>query len=240
MAFPQIVDADTKNGTVTTNATTWPLTYPTNLASGDLILAIVASDGAQVDGTWPSGFVPLAIGNGSACSAIWAKKVSDGTETGNFNVTGFNSEQGGWRVFRITGWGGTLGSTMSNISTSGDVVRASAVSASANPDPPALDPLQWATEDTLWIVGCSVDTSRTISVYPYAGRNTADVSGGAGGATLGLCTTESATASLDPGTFTISASDDWVAFVVAVRPSAGGAPPFSPIDPMGATGFFGL
>jgi hypothetical protein len=224
MAFPTVQDADTKNGVVTSNSTSWALTYPTNLASGDLILAFMATDGVPSP-TFPAGWIVGAQNaSGSAAKLIFAKKLSDGTETGTFTVTLDASEQGAWRIFRITGWEGTIGTNFVNQAQSGAVVQAGVFGASANPDPPSLDPINWDVEDTLWLAACGVDTSRTISVYPLAGRNTADVSGGAGGATLGICTTESAVASLDPGTFTISTSDDWAAVTVAVRPAAVAVP----------------
>jgi hypothetical protein len=96
----------------------------------------------------------------------------------------------------------------------------------ATPNPPALNPTTWDVEDTLWIAAVSADTSRTIDVYPsnMTLRRTGDVSGGAGGASLGIAMAESAAASFDPGTFTISASDDVRTTTVAVRPGAG-APP---------------
>jgi len=223
MAFPQISPdnaTETPRGTVTSNSTSWTLTYPSNLVSGDLILALVASDGTN-SYTFPAGFVNASLtGGGSACELASAKKLSDGTESGNFTLTLANSEQGAWRCFRITGWEGTLGTTFFNASDAGAVVRAGTGATDQNPNPPSLNPLNWDVEDTLWFAVCAVDTSRTISVWPLADRNTSDVSGGAGGATLGICTTTSAVASLDPGTFTISNSDDWAAATIAVRPAA--------------------
>jgi hypothetical protein len=226
MAFPTVVDADTKNGTVTTNTTGWTLTYPTNLQAGDLILAFIGADGNSSSPSWPADWFAFHQGGG-ANTLTFAKKIATGSETGNFTVTFSTGEQGGWRVFRVTGWGGNIGAGFANIvGTSGDVVSSAVnTGTTANPDSINLDPANWATEDTLWFVAVSIDTSRTISVYPYAGRNTADVSGGSGGATLGICTTTSATSSLDAGTFTISASDDWAVATIAVRPAAASAPP---------------
>lgn len=222
MAFPTIQTADTKSGTVTSNSSSWTATYPTNIASGDLLLLFVGADGSTgVVNSLPAGWVLDGTTSG-ANSLSWAKKKAGGTETGDFTIGLGASEQGGWRVFRITGWEGTLGTVFANGSTSEAVVEASTITGSPSnaPNPPSLDPNNWATEDTLWFAACGIDTSRTISVYPLADNNTADVSGGSNGATLGVCTTTSAVSSLDPGTFTCSASDDWVASTIAVRPAA--------------------
>lgn len=227
MAFPTIQTADTKNGVQTSNSTSWTgLTYPTNLVSGDLILAFVAWDG-QAQSTWPTDWTrSQEIGAGAVGGAI-GYKISNGTETGTFTLTLNNSEQGSWRIFRITGWFGSGVPDNQNsfvASADGAAAAGAGITADANPNPPSLDPGNWATEDTLWFAVCMVDTSRTISVYPLADNNTADVSGGAGGATLGVCTTNSAVSSLDPGTFTISTSDDWRTVTVAVRPAAAADP----------------
>lgn len=228
MAYAQIVDADTKNGVVSSNSASWTLTYPTNLVSGDLILGLAGIDGTTGSssiGFQASGFAVSRATQAGAVSLHAYAKISDGTETGTFAATLNASESGGWRIFRITGW---FGSGIIASAGSGTQIDAngmsmlSAIASSSNPNPPALDPANWATEDVLWIAACALDTSRTISVYPLAGRNTADNSGGSGGATLGICTSESAVGSLDPGTFTISASDDWVAATIAIRPAAGG------------------
>ncbi len=224
MAFPTIADADTKSGTVTVNSTSWTITYPTNIAVGDLLLLFIGSDGSPDFSA--TGFTVITASQPGPCTCFLLAKVAAGTETGTFTATATATEQGGWRIFRIpaASWfGGALvqGPDSNGLSAFGD----SSGSPSANPNPSVLNPANWDVEDTLWIAAIGVDTSRTISVYPFADRNTADVSGGSTGATLGICTTTSTVASLDPGTFTISASDDWGALTVAVRPSAAAAIP---------------
>jgi hypothetical protein len=230
MAFPQIVDADTKSDVVTSNSNSWSLTYPTNLVSGDLILAFAAIDADPRPVTWPSGFVDGTVTQG-AVTIVKGKKVSDGTETGTLTLGLTTSEQGGWRVFRISGWEGTLGTTFDNASTTGAVTRGSTVGTSASPNPNDHDPINWGVEDTLWILALAVDTSRTVSVYPLPDRNTSNVSGGAGGATLAICTDDLTQSSLNATDFTISASDDWAVSVVPVRPAAAASStsPFNPI-----------
>lgn len=224
MTFPIVQTADTQTGTVTSNTGTFTLTYPTNIASGDLLLAFIAQDGTGGTVTWPAGWVKDTLnGNLNACSLQYAKKSADGTETGDFNVTITTNEQCAWRVFRITGWEGTLGTTYSTASsTDGSIESFEATNASnANPDPELLNPT-WATEDTLWMAVITVDFSRTISVFPsnMPDLQTADVSGGSNGATLGIAMASSTVASFDPAAFTISNADDWGAITVGVRPGA--------------------
>lgn len=241
MAFPVIQTADSQHGVVTSNSTTWTLTYPTNLASGDLILAFMGRDGANVTaGTWPAGWITFAQNQGQT-GLIGAKKLSDGTETGTFNVTGLASEQGGWRTLRVTGWEGTIG-TVFNTSSGAEAVQVPtggvANGTDANPNIPSGNPANWDVEDTLWIAVCSVDTSRTFSAWPSGyspGDNTwDDVSGGSNGASLSVQWRNSAAASEDPGAWTISASDDWAASLIAVRPAAAAAGDDDPFPILGS------
>jgi len=223
MAFPTVQTADTQSGTVTSNSTSWTITWPTNLASGDLILLVVATDGnPSLSGSPFGSFVSVQI-DSAANHLSFSKKVSDGTETGTWTVLLSASEQGAWRIFRITGWEGTLGTVFANNASSGAVVAVTNNGTDANPDPLSVDPFNWTTENTLWIAATSVDTSRTISVYPLADLNTADISGGAGGATLGICMANDTVSSKDPGTFTISTGDDWLTATIAIRPAVGAA-----------------
>lgn len=222
MAFPTISDADTKAGTVTSNSTSWTLTYPTNIAAGDLLLAFVAIDGGGSGASFPAGWVTVSQTSTANVIAL-SKKKAVGSETGTFTMT-TASEQGAWRIFRIPAatWEGTLGTDWD--AGAGSVDYYIGTSASDTPNPPNFDPPGWDVEDTLWFAACSVDTSRTISQFPAGWTNktgtNGDVSGGSNGATLGIAVLSAATASQDPGTFTISTSDDWVAVTVAVRPMA--------------------
>lgn len=221
MSFAAVQTADTKSGTVTSNTTNWTLTYPTNIAAGDLLLAFVALDGGA-GCAFPAGWTLKRQAVGSANAICLGAKIATGSETGTFALTN-NSEQGGWRVFRISAaswFGGSIGTETTDDADGFKTTATATGSPSANPNPASLDPSSWGTEDTLWIAAISVDTSRTISVYPLTDLQTADVSGGSGGATLGICMENDTVSSLDPGTFTVSASDDWVAMTVAVRPTA--------------------
>jgi hypothetical protein len=235
MAFPTIAAADSNFGSHTTNATSVTLGYPANCAVGDLILCFMARDGAGINGTWPAGWVlsTLAVASGSAANLIVAKKKSDGTETGTFNVTGLTSEQGCYRMIRIPAatWEGTLGTTFGNSNASdGSVVYgANGNSTSTSPAGSALDPFNWAAEDTLWIALAANDSTPTYTGFPTnytqedhttAGGHGAS-SGGSNGAGLGVAYRQQNTASQGAGvaTFTMSASEDWTFRIVAVRPS---------------------
>lgn len=224
--FAQVSDRDAKEGTVTSNSSSWTLTYPTSLKSGDLILAILAVDGATNLGL-NSGWNQWAAYGGSPVMIGVMAKISNGTETGTFSVALTGSEQGAWRVIRIIGWYGS-GLATNNISGAatftehgnGMSVRMLSASSGSTPDPPELDPSNWATEDTLWIAAMAADTSRTVSAYPSSTEDQRySASGGSNGATLGFSRRELAASLWDPSTFTISASDDWATATIAIRPA---------------------
>lgn len=219
MAFPTVQTADTKNGNVTANSSSWTLTYPTNLASGDLVLACVGIDEAP-SVSFPAGWVVATQGDGtSQVTLAVAKKLSNGTETGNFTVTLGSTQMGGWRVFRITGWGGTLGADW----TSGHAevgFAGSAGTSSSTPNPPSLNPAGWGTEDTLWVAACATDGASTVSTYPtnYTTTSTNNPASSRDGTAMSLGFRQLNAASEDPGTFTMSGSLPWVAATVAIRP----------------------
>lgn len=232
MTFPAIADSDTTSGTVTSNSTSWTLTYPTNLAAGDLIAFVMATDGAPTVST-TEGFSLYSDATGTAVRWQVLLKIADGTETGTFTATISASEQGAWRGWRITSWFGSGLPNSTPITSSatangtGVAIR-SITGASTTPDPGSTNPSDWDIEDTLWLAIAAIDTSRTVSDWPDTTTdNGSSVSGGAGGATLAWCRFESAAASWDPTTFTISASDDWGTAVIAVRPAPARVPRFT-------------
>lgn len=233
-AFPQV--AEVTSGTQTTNSSDWDLTYPSGLEEGDLILAFLAVDGSEAstpdfsDSGWHRRMRnPLEVG------IIAAAKISDGTETGTFTVTHGANEQGAWRVYRITGWfgSGLWADSATNdagfVSINGTGIALAIVDYNGTPSTTpsfsgGLNPSQWGVEKTLWIAAMAADASPTISAFPTNYTNTsADVSGGSAGATLGLARRESEASSETPGAYTISASEQWATFLVAIRPGEAGS-----------------
>lgn len=242
MAFPSVVAADTQSGSQTSNATSWTLTYPTNLVSGDLILAMISTDGDQSgNATFPADWLPITFANQGTETLIWGKKKSDGTETGNFTVTLTDSEQGVWRVVRITDWEGTLGTTWNSDTTTGSVamVLSEASGSSTAPDPGECDPtvvqIGWpGNEDVLWVALAGSDHGNTTYTgfpanYTQEDHSTSgghnQESGGAGGAAMGVAYRKLNTAAGEnPGAFTTDANEGWHAVAFAIRPAAAAAP----------------
>jgi len=214
MAFPQVQDADTTSGTVTANTQVWTLTYPANIVSGNLLMVFLAHDGGSAIGWSP--FTGLgSFTEGTVVLGV-AYKFADGTESGTFTLDMGASEQGAWRVLRITGAHASTPPETANFGSSG-----------TTPDPPNLNPTNWDVEDTLWFAAVAADHGNTnTTAWPLPDDNFDLASGGATGADLGMCRDELAQASLDPGTFTIDQSEGWITATVAVRPAAAVATEF--------------
>lgn len=212
MAFPTV--AGTNGGNSGANTTSHTVNLPANIASGDLLIIVFGVDGNPTL-TWPSGandaFTEVFnAANGVACRLGVAYRIANGNEPASVTVTTSVSEGSAHTTYRITGWHGT---------TPPEVATA-ATGVSANPDPGSLSP-SWGNADTLWLAACVHDVgTRTVSGYPtnYLNginnrwNNTAGVG-------VGSAERQLTAASENPGAFTLSGSDDWVATVIGVRPA---------------------
>jgi hypothetical protein len=219
MAFPTI--ATSADGVVTTNSTAWTITFPSGLSSGDLILLIAGRDGAGTS-TAPTGFTDWVANQGGGAQVLFiAGKVSDGTETGTTTWNFSASEQGVWQALRITDW--FNGSTPFASASTTSLDSATTSGSSTTPDPSVLNPVNWDVEDTLWLALACNDGTPTYTAkdanYTYV-TNSPATSGGAGGAGLAVSWRQNAVSSEDPGQYTLSATETWVVFTVAIRPAA--------------------
>lgn len=212
--FPTVVGSALSSRA--TNAIADTVVLPASVASGDLIIILHFSDSPALSATVPSPWVEIKdVLYVSVATVFVAYLIASGGET-QVIVTKAVTERFSAIAIRISAasWHGT---TPPEISTG-------VTGTSTLPDPDSLDPAGWGTENTMWIAVMAMDDSagtNTVSVYPYASNNlkATGVSSAGNGA---IATTESAVASINPGTFTIT-SDEWWAGTMAVRPAA--APP---------------
>jgi PKD repeat protein len=95
---------------------------------------------------------------------------------------------------------------------------ATVTGSSQNPNPPNLAP-SWGAGDTLWFAACGYDQGqRTVTAYPanYTnGQN--DRSNNNQGCGVGTAIRQLNAASENPGTFTLSAAEQWIAATVAIQ-----------------------
>jgi len=223
--FPAFASACSKSTNGGTNNTVDVVNLPASVAAGDLILEFHFKDGSGTH-SYPSPWVEIkdAILPSSAATVGIAYLIASGGET-SVTVTTTHSERFAALACRIAAaaWHGT---TPPEISTG-------ASNTSSNPDPDSVT-ASWGSDDNLFIAVEASDQNSVVSTYPstYPDNQTASdptFSSGRGA----IATRELAASSDDPGTFGLSANDQWWAGTIVVRPAAGGgggpAPPRLPL-----------
>lgn len=216
MAFPQVQSS--AHGNSAANVTTQNITLPTGISSGDLCVIIFSNDGAQtVSVTTPasgwSGPIGQGVGpsNNNRLSVLW--RWCDGTESSTITVTITSTEGCAWTAYRISGAD----------STTDPEISATASGTSTAPNADNLTP-SWGSEDTLWIVLYGWDGNVAHSTYPtnYGSNQLTDRWANVAGCGVASATRELAASSENPGAAAIGASDQWVAYTLAIRPQGTG------------------
>lgn len=212
-AFP-IVET-TATSVEVSDITSHTVNYPTGISSGDLLIAIFTADSNPVitfPGGWTTFFNKVEAGTSNTrTAAAWLDAA--GTETGTFTVTTSTAQASAHNVYRISG--------AANPSTQPPEGSSGASGLSSTPNPDSLTPTG-GTKKYLWIAlaggdGASLDPL-TAGPSGYSGF-IENGSGASGDSTLGSAWLQNEAASEDPGTFTATGSDRWVAGTIAVHPA---------------------
>jgi hypothetical protein len=222
VAFPQVVSSS--SGALAGERTAHTATAPASISAGNLILGVFGLDDADANDTLAlttGGYSTLVnnllIGTNRA-RAIIAYKQADGSESGaTLDFTSTNNEQFAYVMLNISGW---------------DTGTAPEISSAVfSNNPPSLNPSGWDVEDTLWIAATIIDPAWAFATAAPSGySNFVEAHHTDGGGNAGVCcavaTRESAAASEDPGTFTVTdAGDDNTCWTLAVRPTSAPAVP---------------
>lgn len=219
MTFPTVIAENGGNNTSDVTSVTVNLPDGSNVA-GRMILLFFSSDGSGETFTYPAGWGTILAAGGTGFTNGAAYKITDGSEgypsTGATITVGITSvEQSCHTTYLIEGFAaGTA-----------PAVAAATTGTSTAPDPGALNPGSWDVEDTLWFAfasanGASATTPR-FTGYPTNYTNTrSDISAGGNGVVQGVARRENATASEDPGAFTLGTSVAWRAATFGIRPAA--------------------
>jgi hypothetical protein len=215
MAFPQIVG--TALSFRNSNSTSDSVTLPGSIASGDLIIVFHMKDGVGTNTrTFPSPWVEIrdAVVSGGTASIGVAYLIASGGET-SVTVTTTKNERFTAIAIRISAasWHGTTPPEISS----------GAVGASANPNPDSVT-ASWGSADNLFIAFFGQDNGSTVSSWPtnYDSNQLSTWANNNGGSSAhgAIATDEVASATQNPGTFTMT-SEQWWAGTVVVRPAAG-------------------
>jgi len=216
MAFPSVTSV---TETAHTASTTHTADLPATVADGDLLVLIHTAYAPGAVST-PSGWTQLyqntfADGISDSIATTFIRDGVSGDGGGTAAMTLTNSEVGCSQVYRIaaSSWFGTLAG----------VEAATAEGSSSTPDPASLTP-SWGSADTLWIaVAHLVDDSAIATAAPssYTDLNTLVGNGAADRQTsVATARRENATATENPGTFTLPQSEAWTGATIGVRPAA--------------------
>lgn len=207
MAFPQV--AAVNGGNNTSETTDHTVNLPADINAGDLLLVFFVCDAFSVADviTFPEGWTKLFQADHSARIVLGVGyRVADGEEGATINVTTSSTETSAHTSYRITGYSGVP-----------EAATAATNSGSA-PNPPHFFP-SWGAKDALWFACEGNDHDHTVTDYPSEftdGRN--DYAIADFGCGVGTARREFSGDDLDPGAFTISSSDDWVANTVVIQP----------------------
>jgi hypothetical protein len=244
VAFPTTptTGANTLLSSTTTTATTTH-TFPnlTTLApaAGDLIIAICVqysgtSGGSPNDqfSSWGASLIEHLDDETTTANDLAlgvAYKVATGSESGTFTVTSAGSFRSVNFLMRIPAatWHGTTA----------PAVLAAVRASTSVPDPGALDPGDWADEDTLWVSVYGHSETSTTGSPPTINTPPANYTGelivaraadAVGHITAAVAFRELNASSEDVGTWTVSNAlrGNGLASVIAVRPAA--PPPVVP------------
>jgi len=206
--FP-VVEAT--NGGTNLAANNHTVDLPAGIVSGDLLLVVFNCDGLEAT-TYPGGWTGLfekqdGGADGNTLSAAY--RVADGGEGASITVTTAGAEDSAYQTYRISGYSGV------------PEVGTSAVGDSDSPNPPSLAPSWGATTvSTLWLAIAGWDGLETVNVYPanYTDGLDNTSAGGADACGCGSARREFKAASDDPGVFTLSGGNHWIANTIAIAP----------------------
>ena len=222
MAFPAVQTTNTTGGN--SAATNKACNLPASIAAGDLLLLIIrsAGTGGNVDThTTPQGWSDLVKNNlddGSDDTTSIFYKQAAGDEGASVTVNGTASLKFASLSWRISGH--------ENPALQAPEISTAATGTSTTPQPNAISPAGGAKDFLfLWIGGWEGEqTSPPASNPTDYTSNIIGANSGVGGATATNCRCASASRQANvttetPGSWTISASEDWTAWVVVIFPS---------------------
>lgn len=211
MAFPTIQSVT--ETIIAANQTQHLVNMPAIVDAGDLLIVLFVNDGSATV-TTPSGWSLLdSTASGSAARlSCYAKDAVGDEDSTTVDFVTSASEYGVAQCFRITGWAGTVPDDVENATA--------ATGSDDSPDPASLT-ASWGSDDNLWIAACGYNSNGTVSAYPFSSNNNNTIGdNGPHGCGLGGCAENNATATNNPGTFTLSGSTDWIAMTLVIEPAA--------------------
>jgi hypothetical protein len=201
--------------TFATSVTSMAANLPSNIISGDLLLAWASVRNA---GTWtvPTNWTELdSQSSGGVGELTFFYKEADGTEGATATWTAGTGTTAAWHTRKVVGWDGTTAPEVAKSTNGGG--------AATNTDPPNLAP-SWGSDDNLFIAIAQLSAEAiTYTAAPTNYDQFTNTSASSGGSVADIATAiRHLTASSDnPGVFTDSADARWWdAMTVGVKPAS--------------------
>lgn len=215
MSFPTIGTSATS--VENADETTHDVSLPASIAAGDLLIVLFTSDEAPTF-TWPGGWTQLVAdtANGTTVKTGVRYRIATGSEGATIQITTDTGQQSAHQSWRIP-----AGQHNAAVAPEAAV----ATGTSATPDPPNLAPTGGA-KDYLWIEGFGVDTDDATVNYESTNYTKIAIVSSAGATAKVACAAayrQLNASSENPGTMTCDASEEWIAFTIAVHPAVGHA-----------------
>lgn len=203
---PVVLDVTTTNSTASLT-TPHSFNYPATVNAGDLLVAVIGNASTQTM-TTPGTWTPIDSDVNSALRQSVIAKVASGTEGGTtFSVSFGGNVRAGCHVYRIQS--GTYGA---------GIEADMAAGTSTSPDPPNLSP-SFGGAANLYIAAMTLSgLSNTLSAYPLPDNqaNMWPASAASSYVRMAVSSDEGG-ASLNPGPYTVTASQNWVCATIAVQ-----------------------
>ena len=195
------------------NSTTHDVAMPATVNVNDRLIILIALENATI-GTTPSGWSVSGPTTNGTCNYAMYTKLADGTEGGTtVNIPTNVGSNGAAQVYRIS----------RNFQGPGVVIGGTSTATNANPNPSSLGPTG-GPEAWMWLATTgAADDDATVTSYPVGFTNGTDTQSGGGAnnsAEVGSARLNQSSQPVDPGTFTLSQTEAWVAQTLAIRPKA--------------------
>ncbi len=215
MASPSVVNSATTDGTSADSTPT--INLPGSIVSGNTLVALFRSAAGGAIG-FPAGWTELvdasADGADDQMAVAWRK--ADGTEGSTIDLTSGNGKFAAI-VWQISG--------ATDPTITAPEISTVATGTDDAPDPSTVTPTGGSKDYLfLWLGGWEGKQTSPPSGNPTNYSGPLGASSGGPGSAASNCRVAGAhreltAASEDPGSWTISASDDWSAYALAVHPS---------------------
>lgn len=195
MAYPTVVQTS-KAATTATNTTSHPITLPSGITTGNLLVAIFSTDGSpQLSASAGWSRIDIESQGAIVKSAVYFKYA---TGSDALTITTDTVEQSSHIVYELNNAAPPIAESISGNST--------------NADPPVCSGV--GSADYLVIATCAHDSTIVASAAPSGyGSLTTQAAAGTGGASVSTAHKTVTASSEDPGAFT-STSEQWVAFTL--------------------------